>query len=90
MRCRVTRPGKTFRGELAFPAMSGAERNKAYRQRQKDGRSIFAVEQDHVGLVEALRDEKWLTVSEPSHADITDALNSAIADWIERVKHENG
>jgi hypothetical protein len=60
-----------------------AARARTYRQRQKHGRAVYAVEASEADLIEALKRSGFLDVLEPSHGDVTAALERVIELWIE-------
>lgn len=64
-------------------AMSGAARQSSYRTRQRAGLVVIPVEVDEVALVEALTLHGFLTVDDPSQAEISDALARVVAIWTE-------
>jgi len=63
-------------------------RNRAYRERQRNGVACFTLELPSVELVEALQAAGFLTMDDPTHADVADALRTAVLCMIE-VEDEN-
>jgi hypothetical protein len=63
--------------------MSGAARNRAYRERLKVGKAVYFVEADSVALAEALANAGFIAqTSEASHQDICAALQRAVEVWL--------
>lgn len=60
-----------------------ADWSRAYRRRKRAGLSCFELELPEVETVEALRSAGFLTMDEPTNADICAALQRAIVLWIE-------
>lgn len=59
-------------------------RNRAYRQRQRQGLRCFEIEADETALTEALALAGFLPRDrEPTHGEIVEALERIIALWIE-------
>jgi hypothetical protein len=58
--------------------MSGAERLRRYRTRIRNGRACHVLEFDTVRLEVMLREAGHLTAIEPTHADITGALQRLV------------
>lgn len=64
--------------------MSGhAQRQRDYRQRQNAGEAIYPVKANEIALVHRLKQEGFLTMVDPSHSDICEALQRVVALWIE-------
>jgi hypothetical protein len=65
-------------------------RNRLYRERQRLGRAVFAVEADETGLIDALQRNGFLQTPDPDHFAVVVALERVIALWIEQeFKNEN-
>jgi hypothetical protein len=62
---------------------SAALKQRTYRERLKAGRSVFAVEVDEAAVIAVLQARGFLPMADPSHDDISTALERVIAYWIE-------
>jgi len=81
-------------GVVAFPilmALSGAERARAYRARQRVGHQVFAIDVDAFGVVDALIEAGRITEAEAEALEptrVATALSVLVDDWRKSVTRD--
>ena len=60
-----------------------SQRNRSYRERQRNGIGCYLLELPSVELAEALQASGFLTMPDPSHDDVSAALTRAVLRLIE-------